>query len=185
MSGPAAPSTFLVWVPRGVPAGFAGAVGAMAKVGAITVVAEDDVWLRRSWCSAGELVDDPPPTYRIPIDAAAIDPESFAAFVPPADRARIASLAEGEAHPRGHLGRAPWARTGRRARHRRSPHPDRGRLARRAGRCRGAPRLDTPGRRDRYHPRSLLPRPPFRRPADDRARASGRGSDRSCRRPSA
>ena len=97
VSGPAAPSTFLVWVPRGLPAGFARAVGAMPKVDAITVVAEDDVWLRRSWSSAGELVDDPPPTYRIPIDAAAVDPESFAAFVPPADRTRIASLAEGDA----------------------------------------------------------------------------------------
>jgi hypothetical protein len=97
VSGPAAPSTFLVWVPRGLPAGFAHAVGAMDKVAATTVVAEDDVWLRRSWSAAGELVDDPPPTYRIPIDAAAVDPETFAAFVPAADRARIAALAQGEA----------------------------------------------------------------------------------------
>ena len=97
LSGPAAPSTFLVWVPRGLPAGFAGAVGTMDKVAATTVVAEDDVWLRRSWSAAGELVDDPPPTYRIPIDAAAVDPATFAAFVPAADRARIAALAQGEA----------------------------------------------------------------------------------------
>ena len=69
----------------------------MDKVAATTVVAEDDVWLRRSWSAAGELVDDPPPTYRIPIDAAAVDPATFATFVPAADRARIAALAQGEA----------------------------------------------------------------------------------------
>ena len=86
-----------MWVPRGLPAGFAGAVGTMDKVAATTVVAEDDVWLRRSWSAAGELVDDPPPTYRIPIDAAAVDPATFATFVPAADRARIAALAQGEA----------------------------------------------------------------------------------------
>jgi len=97
VSGPSTPSTFLVWVPRGLPAGFAHAVDAMDKVAATTIVAEDDVWLRRSWSAAGELVDDPPPTYRIPIDAAAVDPETFAAFVPDADRARIAALAQGEA----------------------------------------------------------------------------------------
>jgi hypothetical protein len=96
VSGPEAPSTFLVWVPRGLPAGFADAVGNLDKVGETTVVAEDDVWLRRSWSAAGEVADDPPPTYRIPVDAAAVDPESFAAFVPPADRASVAALAEGE-----------------------------------------------------------------------------------------
>ena len=97
MSEAAAPSTFLVWVPRGLPAGFAGRIDRMDKVAATTVVAEDDVWLRRSWSAAGELVDDPPPTYRIPIDAAAVDPATFATFVPPADRARIAALADGQA----------------------------------------------------------------------------------------
>ena len=97
VSEAAAPSTFLVWVPRGLPAGFAGRIDRMDKVAATTVVAEDDVWLRRSWSAAGELVDDPPPTYRIPIDAAAVDPATFATFVPPADRARIAALADGQA----------------------------------------------------------------------------------------
>jgi hypothetical protein len=92
-----APSTFLVWVPRGLPAGFAGRIDRMDKVAATTVVAEDDVWLHRSWSAAGELVDDPPLSYRIPIDAAAVDPTTFATFVPPADRARVAALAEGQA----------------------------------------------------------------------------------------
>jgi hypothetical protein len=92
-----APTTFLVWVPRGLPSGFAREVSDLPKVHAVTIVAEDDAWLRRSWNAAGELVDDPPPSYRIPIDVAAIDPSTFAAFVPPADRASIGALAEGDA----------------------------------------------------------------------------------------
>ena len=92
-----APTTFLVWVPRGLPSGFADEVAKLPKVDAITIVAEDDAWLRRSWNAAGEVVDDPPPTYRIPIDVAAVDPSTFAAFVPPADRTSIGELADGDA----------------------------------------------------------------------------------------
>ena len=55
---PAAPETFLAWVPRGLPDGFAGWVERMPRVGRLTVVAEDNVWLVRTWSAAGELVDD-------------------------------------------------------------------------------------------------------------------------------
>jgi D-alanyl-D-alanine carboxypeptidase-like protein len=91
-----APETFLVWVPRGVPTGFAEAARRLPSVGAVTAVAEDDVWLRRSWSEAGEVIDDPAPTYRIPLDAAAVDPATFAPFVPPPDRASIAAVADGD-----------------------------------------------------------------------------------------
>jgi D-alanyl-D-alanine carboxypeptidase len=94
---PEAPSTFLVWVPRGLPAGFATQIAQLPKIDAMTVVAEDDAWLRRSWTAAGELVDRPPAGYRIPIDTAAVDPTTFATFVPEADRASVAALADGEA----------------------------------------------------------------------------------------
>jgi hypothetical protein len=63
----------------------------------VTVVAEDDVWLRRSWSDSGELVDSPPPGYRIPLDAAAVDPTSFASFAPPEDRPSVDALAAGQA----------------------------------------------------------------------------------------
>ena len=57
---PETPSTFLVWVPRGLPLGFASTVATLPKIAATTVVAEDDTWLRRSWNAGGELVDHPP-----------------------------------------------------------------------------------------------------------------------------
>ena len=91
------PSTYLIWVPRGLPAGFAGAVASVPKIAASTVVAEDDTWLRRSWNAAGEAVDVPPARYRIPIDTAAVDPATFAAFVPAIDRVLVTTLDGGEA----------------------------------------------------------------------------------------
>jgi hypothetical protein len=94
---PETPTAFLVWVPRGLPRGFASTVATVPKIAATTVVAEDDTWLRRSWTAGGELVDHPPAGYRIPIDTAAVDPATFAAFVPPAERPDVASLSEGAA----------------------------------------------------------------------------------------
>jgi D-alanyl-D-alanine carboxypeptidase len=93
---PAAPSAFLVWVPHGLPDGFVRRVRELPQVGRLTVVAEDHVWLQRSWSATGELVDAPTPPYRIPIDAAAVDVGSFATFVPPADRPTLAALEAGE-----------------------------------------------------------------------------------------
>ena len=94
---PETPSTFLVWVPRGLPEGFASTVATLPKIAATTVVAEDDTWLRRSWNAGGQVVDQPPAGYRIPIDTAAVDPATFVRFVPPADRPDIAALGEGAA----------------------------------------------------------------------------------------
>jgi D-alanyl-D-alanine carboxypeptidase len=93
---PSPPETFLAWVPRGLPDGFAERVRRLPSIGRITVVAEDNVWLARSWSAAGELVDNPPRPYLIPLDAAAIDLASFAPFLPPADRTALAAVENGE-----------------------------------------------------------------------------------------
>jgi hypothetical protein len=93
---PSAPETFLAWVPRGLPDSFAERVRRLPMVGRITVVAEDNVWLSRSWSAAGELVDHPAWPYRIPLDVAAVDPASFAPFLPPADRSSLAAIENGE-----------------------------------------------------------------------------------------
>jgi len=90
------PRTYLAWVPGGLPARFAHDVAALPSIGRITAVAEDIVWMTRSWSSDGALVDRAPGPYGIPIDAAAVWPSSFSAFVPPADRGIAASLARGQ-----------------------------------------------------------------------------------------
>ena len=96
LTRPAPPETFLAWVPRGLPDGFAARVARQPEIGRLTVVAEDNVWLVRSWSAAGELVDRPVRPYRIPLDVAAVDPVTFAPFLPPADQATLAAIEDGE-----------------------------------------------------------------------------------------
>ena len=90
------PATFLAWVPGGLPAGFSRAVADLPWIDRTTAVAEDNVWMIRSWSSDGAAVDHPTPPYAIPIDAAAVTPRSFGAFLPPPDRAIVAALADGQ-----------------------------------------------------------------------------------------
>ncbi|MGZ5298188.1 MAG: M15 family metallopeptidase [Actinomycetota bacterium] len=94
---PVAPATFLAWVPGGLPPGFARSVAGLPSIDRLTAVAEDNVWMTRSWSSDGALVDDPGRPYAIPIDAAAVSPRSFGAFLPPPDRGIVAALADGQA----------------------------------------------------------------------------------------
>jgi hypothetical protein len=96
LTRPAPPETFLAWVPRGLPDGFAARVAREPRIGRLSVVAEDNVWLVRSWSAAGELVDRPMRPYRIPLDVAAVDPVTFAPFLPPADHATLAAIENGE-----------------------------------------------------------------------------------------
>jgi hypothetical protein len=90
------PDTFLAWVPGGLPSGFARAVGSVPEIRRSVVVAVDNTWLTRSTTRDGEVVDDPPPTFAIPLEVAAVDPRSYAPFLPPADRSVIVSLAQGQ-----------------------------------------------------------------------------------------
>ena len=90
-----APATFLAWVPGGLPSGFASKVRNDSSLRDVTVVAEDDAWLIRSWSAEGELVDHPPKLYRLPLDTAAVDPRTFATFLPPSDRTAVGALANG------------------------------------------------------------------------------------------
>ncbi|HEX6400113.1 MAG TPA: M15 family metallopeptidase [Actinomycetota bacterium] len=96
LTRPAPPETFLAWVPRGLPDRFAARVARQPQIGRLAVVAEDNVWLVRSWSAAGELVDRPERPYRIPLDVAAVDPMTFAPFLPPADQATLAAIENGE-----------------------------------------------------------------------------------------
>jgi len=90
------PDTFLAWVPGGLPPGFAAAVSEMKGIRRAVVVASDVTWLTRSTSEDGEVVDDPPPTFAIPLEVAAVDPGEYAPFLPPADRAVTVALAGGQ-----------------------------------------------------------------------------------------
>ncbi|MBI2238571.1 MAG: M15 family metallopeptidase [Actinobacteria bacterium] len=93
---PEGPETFLAWTPGGLPAGFGRSVASLPRIERAVVVASDNTWLTRSLSAKGEVVDDPPDGYAIPLEVAAVDPRDFAPFLPPADRGAIVSLADGQ-----------------------------------------------------------------------------------------
>jgi hypothetical protein len=92
---PGGPDTFLVWIPGELPARFDEAVAAAEGVRRVVVVASDNTWLTRSSSAEGEVVDDPPPTFSIPLEVAAVDPRAYAPFLPPADRGVRVALENG------------------------------------------------------------------------------------------
>jgi D-alanyl-D-alanine carboxypeptidase len=89
------PDTFLAWTPGGLPPGFRRALDDVPLVRRDVVVASDVAWLARSSSSSGEIVDDPPQGFSIPLEVAAVDPREYGAFLPPADRSVLADLADG------------------------------------------------------------------------------------------
>ena len=90
-------TTLLVWTSGGLPAGFAEQVARLGAVRDETMVAGDQVDLLRSARSDGTIVDAPADGWAIPLDTLAIDPKSFAAFVPEAERTAIEALRTGGA----------------------------------------------------------------------------------------
>ncbi len=88
---------YLAWVPGGLPVGFGVKVAALPTVAGVAVVAQDNVWMTSSLDKGGNLVDEPPAPYMIPIDAAAIDQAAYARFLPPETRPIVANLQDGQA----------------------------------------------------------------------------------------
>ena len=90
------PDTYLAWTSGGLPAGFGRALDAVPEIRRSVVVASDNTWLTRSFSEDGEVVDDPPPTFAIPFEVAAVHPRTYAPFLPPADRGVTIALADGD-----------------------------------------------------------------------------------------
>jgi hypothetical protein len=95
-TGPAV-DAYLAWVPGGLPAGYGGKIAALPTIDRVAVVAQDNVWMTSSLDKDGNLVDEPPDPYMIPIDAAAIDQAAYARFLPPETRSVVANLQDGQA----------------------------------------------------------------------------------------
>ena len=95
-TAPQDPEAFLVWTPGGLPDGFRDGVERLRGVERAVVVASDNTWLDRSWSAQGEVVDDPRPGFRVPLEVAAVDPSAFARFLPPADRSVTLAIEQGQ-----------------------------------------------------------------------------------------
>ena len=93
---PQGPDAFLVWTSGGLPEGFAEAATSLPDTERLVVVASDNTWLDGSTNARGEVVDDPPRGFAIPLEVAAVSPRDYAPFLPPADRAVVVALADGQ-----------------------------------------------------------------------------------------
>lgn len=94
---PPAEPVVLVWTAGQLPAGLADQVARLPRVSQVTVVAGGRADLVASHTAAGEPVDRLDPGWAAPLDALAIDPDSYAGFVPATDRATISQLEPGRA----------------------------------------------------------------------------------------
>lgn len=91
----AGPGTFLAWTHGGLPKGFLTKVTTLPGIERVVVVKSDVVWMTRSLSDGGELVDDPPQGYAIPLEVAAVDPSEYEPFVPLSAQGAIADLQDG------------------------------------------------------------------------------------------
>lgn len=87
---------YLAWVPGGLPPGYGASVAALPTVGRVAIVAADNVWMTSSEDANGQIVDEPPAPYMIPIDAIGIDAPAYARVLPPESRPVVASLRDGQ-----------------------------------------------------------------------------------------
>jgi hypothetical protein len=88
--------TMLAWTAGGIPTGFARSVRDLPSVRSVTSVRSGVAWLD-AWEDASGNPDQPRRGYRIPLEIAAVDPASYARFVPPGDRQAVHGLAGGGA----------------------------------------------------------------------------------------
>jgi D-alanyl-D-alanine carboxypeptidase-like protein len=92
-----APDTLLAWTPGGLPDGLGAAVAKLPKADHVVSVLSGTAWLIRSTDSDGTIVDRPPSGLGIPLEVAGADPDRYAPFLSPADRAYLPALTDGEA----------------------------------------------------------------------------------------
>jgi hypothetical protein len=86
--GRAPVTTVLAWTPGGLPSGYAAAVRRHPASRSVTVVRSGVAWMDR-WRPDGGPFEAAPTGYRIPVEVAAVHPDSYARFVPPGERGAI------------------------------------------------------------------------------------------------
>jgi hypothetical protein len=91
------PDTLLAWTPGGLPDGFAKRIGRISGVVHVTSVRSGVAWMTASFTEDGERVDRPSEGLAIPLEVAGLDLRTYGAFLSPAERAVLGSLARGEA----------------------------------------------------------------------------------------
>ena len=87
----------LAWSPGGMPVGTEKALEKLPSVTDATTIRAGLDWIERSRASDGSIVDNPPAGLAIPFEMALIEPEEYAAYVPPSEREAVLALQSGQA----------------------------------------------------------------------------------------
>lgn len=95
-SGAAPAETLLAWTPGGLPAGLAVEARGIPGVQAVAEVGSGILWLS-GWTPGDKPEVLAPAGLSIPVEVAAVDPDQYSAFVPPAERDRFLELKNGGA----------------------------------------------------------------------------------------
>jgi len=89
---------WLAWMSGGFPPTFRDRIRSADGLTQTVVVAGDTRWMTASHDPSGDVVDQPTPPYKIPIDAFAVDPAEYAPFLPVDERdAIVTALSAGQA----------------------------------------------------------------------------------------
>jgi hypothetical protein len=80
--------TLLAWTPGGLPQGYVAAVRHLPTVRAVTAVRSGVAWMS-GWRDPSGRAGRPEAGFRLPVEVAAIRPQTYARFLPPADRALV------------------------------------------------------------------------------------------------
>jgi hypothetical protein len=95
---PDALSVWLAWMSGGFPESFRQRIDSTDGITKDVVVEGDTLWMTESHDGNGQVVDRPPPPYKIPIDSFAVDPNEYAPFLPADQRdGVVGALRDGEA----------------------------------------------------------------------------------------
>lgn len=95
-SPPISDQVLLVWTPGNLPTGLAERVAALPGVTAVTTVRSDLVHLTGTQNSAGDILDQPPDGFVIPLEVMAFDPNTYPAFLLKQESGTFTKLGSGQ-----------------------------------------------------------------------------------------
>jgi hypothetical protein len=94
--GPVDDPVFLVWVSGFLPEGFAAVLQSVPGVEQFSIVSAGIADLAITTTSSGRVVDVPPDGFVFPLETFAVDPATYARFLPPAEAELLRSLGPDE-----------------------------------------------------------------------------------------
>ena len=91
------PLLLLAWASGGLPEQTQRVLQRHPQVQRVTTVTAGVDWVTATRAHDGSFIEEQPRGFAVPLEVAVIDPEQYAAFAPPAERAKILALEQGEA----------------------------------------------------------------------------------------